>query len=171
MARNYLHGNKKANGERETCNHTEKRISEVSSWICIDPDPKQRRPPSYIHLQHKLNKNQGLPKSSTLQGSHNTTTACSLIQKITQGYIQSHGTLLCQGNHCIFNLPNLLLWCLPNLNPWNLNGLCAETVSTNHHSSDILPIWFKHTRIIRFFGLFKKYLKILDTKANFQASV
>jgi hypothetical protein len=39
------------------------------------------------------------------------------------------------------------------------------------HSSDILPIWFKHTRIIRFFGLFLKYLKILDTKANFQAFV
>jgi hypothetical protein len=33
------------------------------------------------------------------------------------------------------------------------------------HSSDILSIRFKHTRILRFFGLFKKYLKILDTKA------
>jgi hypothetical protein len=30
------------------------------------------------------------------------------------------------------------------------------------HSSDILSIRFKHTRIIRFFGLFKKYLKILE---------
>ncbi len=30
------------------------------------------------------------------------------------------------------------------------------------HSSDILSIRFKHTRIIRFFGLLKKYLKILD---------
>ncbi len=30
------------------------------------------------------------------------------------------------------------------------------------HSSDIRSIQFKHTRIIRFFGLFKKYLKILD---------
>jgi hypothetical protein len=39
------------------------------------------------------------------------------------------------------------------------------------HSSDILSIRFKHTRILRFFGLFKKYLKILDTKANFQAFV
>jgi hypothetical protein len=39
------------------------------------------------------------------------------------------------------------------------------------HSSDILSIRFKHTRIIRFFGLLKKYLKILDTKANFQAFV
>jgi hypothetical protein len=39
------------------------------------------------------------------------------------------------------------------------------------HSSDILSIQFKHTRILRFFGLFKKYLKILDTKANFQAFV
>jgi hypothetical protein len=39
------------------------------------------------------------------------------------------------------------------------------------HSSDIRSIWFKHTRIIRFLGLFKKYLKILDTKANFQAFV
>jgi hypothetical protein len=39
------------------------------------------------------------------------------------------------------------------------------------HSSDILSIRFKHTCIIRFFGLFKKYLKILDTKANFQAFV
>jgi hypothetical protein len=29
------------------------------------------------------------------------------------------------------------------------------------HSSDILSIRFKHTRILRFFGLFKKYLKIL----------
>jgi hypothetical protein len=28
--------------ESQTCNHTEKRISEVSSWICTDPDPKQR---------------------------------------------------------------------------------------------------------------------------------
>jgi hypothetical protein len=27
--------------ESRTCNHTEKRISEVSSWICTDPDPKQ----------------------------------------------------------------------------------------------------------------------------------
>jgi hypothetical protein len=40
-----------------------------------------------------------------------------------------------------------------------------------YHSSDILSIRFKHTRIIRFFGLFKKYLKIFDTKANFQAFV
>jgi hypothetical protein len=39
------------------------------------------------------------------------------------------------------------------------------------HSSDILSIRFKHTRILRFFGLYKKYLKILDTKANFQAFV
>ncbi len=30
------------------------------------------------------------------------------------------------------------------------------------HSSDILSIRFKHTHIIHFFGLFKKYLKILD---------
>ncbi len=27
-----------------------------------------------------------------------------------------------------------------------------------HHSSDILSIPFKHTRILRFFGLYKKYL-------------
>jgi hypothetical protein len=40
-----------------------------------------------------------------------------------------------------------------------------------NHSSDIRSIRFKHTRIIRFFGIFKKYLKILDTKANFQAFV
>jgi len=39
------------------------------------------------------------------------------------------------------------------------------------HSSDILSIQFKHTRILRIFGFFKKYLKILDTKANFQAFV
>jgi hypothetical protein len=39
------------------------------------------------------------------------------------------------------------------------------------HSNDIFSIRFKHTRIIRFFGLLKKYLKILDTKANFQAFV
>jgi hypothetical protein len=39
------------------------------------------------------------------------------------------------------------------------------------HSSDILSIRFKHTRILRFFGLLRKYLKILDTKANFQAFV
>jgi len=39
------------------------------------------------------------------------------------------------------------------------------------HSSDILSIGFKHTRILRIFGFFKKYLKILDTKANFQAFV
>jgi len=31
----------------------------------------------------------------------------------------------------------------------------------SEHSSDILSIQFKHTRIIRFFGVFKKYLKIL----------
>jgi hypothetical protein len=30
------------------------------------------------------------------------------------------------------------------------------------HSNDILSIRFKHTRIIQFFGLFKKYLKILE---------
>jgi hypothetical protein len=29
------------------------------------------------------------------------------------------------------------------------------------HSSDILSIRFKHTRILRIFGLLKKYLKIL----------
>jgi hypothetical protein len=46
-----------------------------------------------------------------------------------------------------------------------------QDLKQNHHSSDILSIRFKHTRIIRFFGLFKKYLKILDTKANFQAFV
>jgi hypothetical protein len=40
-----------------------------------------------------------------------------------------------------------------------------------NHSSDILSIRFKHTRILCFFGLFKKYLKILDIKANFQAFV
>jgi hypothetical protein len=28
--------------ESLTWNHTEKRISEVSSWICTDPDPKRR---------------------------------------------------------------------------------------------------------------------------------
>jgi len=39
------------------------------------------------------------------------------------------------------------------------------------HSSDILSIRFKHTRILRIFGLLKKYLKILYTKANFQAFV
>jgi len=39
------------------------------------------------------------------------------------------------------------------------------------HSSDILSIRFKHMRILRFFGLLKKYLKIFDTKANFQAFV
>jgi hypothetical protein len=40
-------------------------------------------------------------------------------------------------------------------------------INLNHvvgldHSSDILSIRFKHTHIIRFFGLLKKYLKILD---------
>jgi hypothetical protein len=39
------------------------------------------------------------------------------------------------------------------------------------HSSDILSIRFKHTRILRIFGLFFKYFKILYTKANFQAFV
>jgi hypothetical protein len=33
---------------------------------------------------------------------------------------------------------------------------------TCSHSSDIRSIRFKHTRIIRFFGLLKKYLKILE---------
>jgi hypothetical protein len=28
--------------ESQTWNPTEKRISEVSSWICTDPDPKHR---------------------------------------------------------------------------------------------------------------------------------
>jgi hypothetical protein len=52
--------------------------------------------------------------------------------------------------------------------------LLMETTSKTKllgHSSDIRSIRFKHTRIIHFFGLFKKYLKILDTKANFQAFV
>jgi hypothetical protein len=40
-----------------------------------------------------------------------------------------------------------------------------------NHSSDILSIRFKHTRILRIFGLFKKYFKIFYTKANFQAFV
>jgi len=39
------------------------------------------------------------------------------------------------------------------------------------HSSDILSIRFKHTHILRIFGLLKKYFKILYTKANFQAFV
>jgi hypothetical protein len=47
----------------------------------------------------------------------------------------------------------------------------SKSCVRKHHSSDILSIRFKHTRIIHFFGLFKKYLKILDTKANFQAFV
>jgi hypothetical protein len=55
------------------------------------------------------------------------------------------------------------LWLI--VNGWVLLGFGL------HHSSDIRSIRFKHTRIIRFFGLFKKYLKILDTKANFQAFV
>jgi hypothetical protein len=38
-----------------------------------------------------------------------------------------------------------------------------------NHSSDILSIRFKHTRILRIFGLFYKYFKIIYTKANFQA--
>ncbi len=58
-----------------------------------------------------------------------------------------------------------------NINTYNhiigTRCLCNEFI----HSSDILSIRFKHTRIIRFFGLLKKYLKILDTKANFQAFV
>jgi len=43
------------------------------------------------------------------------------------------------------------------------------SVVPTYHSSDILSIRFKHTRILRIFGLLKKYFKILNTKANFQA--
>ncbi len=39
------------------------------------------------------------------------------------------------------------------------------------HSSDILSIRFKHTRILCIFGLLKKYFKIFYTKANFQTLV
>ncbi len=52
--------------------------------------------------------------------------------------------------------------------------MCAHhrmSLSAGEHSSDILSIRFKHTRILRIFGLFKKYLKILYTKANFQTFV
>jgi hypothetical protein len=48
---------------------------------------------------------------------------------------------------------------------------CKEMRLISNHSSDILSIRFKHTCILRIFGLFKKYLKILYTKANFQAFV
>ncbi len=56
-------------------------------------------------------------------------------------------------------------------------GLCevlmklTTIAKVSKPSSDILSIRFKHTRILRIFGLFKKYFKILYTKANFQAFV
>jgi hypothetical protein len=53
--------------------------------------------------------------------------------------------------HLFFNSLCLLIAMLPWIILWTII-----------HSSDILSIRFKHTRIIRFFGLFKKYLKILD---------
>jgi hypothetical protein len=37
------------------------------------------------------------------------------------------------------------------------------------HSSDILPIWFKHTRIIRFFWAFKKILENTWYKGQFSS--
>ncbi len=46
-----------------------------------------------------------------------------------------------------------------------------QIVYNNGHSSDILSIRFKHMRILRIFGLLKKYFKILYTKANFQTFV
>jgi hypothetical protein len=51
----------------------------------------------------------------------------------------------------------------------NVKNVGCRMHTFSSHSSDILLIRFKHTRILRFFGPFKKYLKILDTKANFQA--
>jgi len=51
------------------------------------------------------------------------------------------------------------------------NLVYTTAITIAFHSSDILSIRFKHTHILCFFGLFKKYLKILDTKANFQAFV
>jgi hypothetical protein len=56
-------------------------------------------------------------------------------------------------------------------------GLCevlmklTTIAKVSKPSSDILSIRFKHTCILRIFGLFKKYFKILYTKANFQAFV
>jgi len=44
----------------------------------------------------------------------------------------------------------------------NEDGLKFWKKTIVWHSSDILSIRFKHTRIIHFFGLFKKYLKILE---------
>ncbi len=66
-------------------------------------------------------------------------------------------------------------WCITFIKTL-ANVTCATfyLIANHHyenHSSDIRSIRFKHTRIIRFFGLLKKYLKILDTKANFQAFV
>jgi hypothetical protein len=52
-----------------------------------------------------------------------------------------------------------------------LAGIRRTLLLRLSHSSDIRSIRFKHTRIICFFGFFKKYLKILDTKANFQTFV
>jgi len=46
-----------------------------------------------------------------------------------------------------------------------------DKILMSGHSSDILSIRFKHTRILHIFGLLKKYLKILYTKVNFQAFV
>jgi hypothetical protein len=46
-----------------------------------------------------------------------------------------------------------------------------DKILMSGHSSDILSIRFKHTHILRIFGLLKKYLKILYTKVNFQAFV
>jgi hypothetical protein len=54
---------------------------------------------------------------------------------------------------------------------WSWQGEGVILIFALIHSSDILSIRFKHTRILRIFGLFKKYFKILYTKANFQAFV
>jgi hypothetical protein len=54
---------------------------------------------------------------------------------------------------------------------WAMVSFVSSCIPMVHHSSDILSIRFKHTRILRIFGLLKKYLKILYTKANFQAFV
>jgi hypothetical protein len=44
-----------------------------------------------------------------------------------------------------------------------------KEVFINYHSSDILPIWFKHTRIICFFWAFKKILENTWYKGQFSS--
>jgi hypothetical protein len=68
-------------------------------------------------------------------------------------------------------VPFLLMWHfkMPREQKVTFQGIFGKR--SYYHSSDILSIQFKHTRILRIFEPFFKYFKILYTKANFQAFV